>query len=442
MNAKTPNQIPSTVIGDDPGQEMHDFIRGLFPICRSLTGPGTRETLRILQQHMPNLAVHEIASGTQVFDWAVPDEWTIRSGRLIGPDGETVVDFADHNLHVVGYSIPVDQEMSLEELQPHIYSLPDQPDAIPYVTSYYKRHWGFCLTHRQRMALKPGVYRAVIDSDLKPGVLNYGELIIPGETTDEVFLSTYVCHPSMANNELSGPAVATWLAKWVAEAPRRYTYRFVFIPETIGSIVYLSRHLDHLRQHVKAGFNISCVGDERCYSLLPSREGQSLSDRVARHVLGRHAPDHIVYSFLDRGSDERQYCAPGVDLPIASVMRSKYHCYPEYHTSLDDLTFVTPTGLAGTFEVLKKCLHLIEANDTWVTTVLGEPQLGKRGLYPQVSLPNGASVVRTMKNVIAYCDGTRDLIALADHIGADAAECARIIAQLAEHGLLRLAKQE
>lgn len=442
MHARTQDQSPRTVIGDDPGQEMHDFVRGLFPICRSLTGPGTRETLRILQQHMPGLTVHEIASGTQVFDWAVPDEWTIRSARLIGPDGETVVDFDNHNLHVVGYSIPVDREVSLEDLQPHLYSLPDQPDAIPYVTSYYNRHWGFCLTHRQRIALKPGVYRAVIDADLKPGVLNYGELVIPGETTDEVFLSTYVCHPSMANNELSGPAVATWLAKWLAEAPRRYTYRFVFIPETIGSIVYLSRHLDHLRQNVKAGFNISCVGDDRCYSFLPSRGGQSLSDRVARHVLAHHAPDHIVYTFLDRGSDERQYCAPGVDLPIASVMRSKYRCYPEYHTSLDDLTFVTPTGLAGTFEVLKKCLHLIESNDTWVTTVLGEPQLGKRGLYPSVSLPNGASVVRTMKNLIAHCDGTLDLIALADHIGADAAECAGIATQLAEHGLLRLAKQE
>ncbi|MBL4898108.1 MAG: DUF4910 domain-containing protein [Colwellia sp.] len=426
-----------TEIGADPGQEMHDFIRRLFPICRSLTGPGTRETLGILQKHMPDMRIESIDSGAQVFDWTVPPEWTIRSAKLMGPDGQIVVDMADHNLHVMGYSEPVDIELSLEELQAHLYSLPEQPDAIPYITSYYNRRWGFCLTQAQRESLKPGKYRAVIDADLQPGTLNYGELVIPGETKDEVFLSTYVCHPSMANNELSGPAVATWLAKWLASAPRRYTYRFVFIPETIGSLVYLSRHLDHLRRHVKAGFNISCVGDDRCYSFMPSRQGNSLSDRVARHALSHHAPDYISYSFLERGSDERQYCAPGVDLPIASVMRSKYGEYPEYHTSLDDLTLVTPTGLAGTFEVLRKCLQIIEANDTWQATVIGEPQLGKRGLYPTVSVPNGARKVRNLMHVLAYSDGTRDLIDLAETIGAGALECAELIEQLAAHDLLQ-----
>lgn len=420
------------------GQDMHDFIRDLFPICRSLTGPGTRETLAVLQQHLDGLVVHSVPSGTQAFDWEVPDEWIIKSAQLIGPDGEIVLDMKDHNLHVMGYSVPVDQEMTLEELQPYLYSLPDQPDAIPYVTSYYKRRWGFCLTHTQRETLKAGTYHAKIDATLEPGQLNYGELVIPGETEEEVFLSTYVCHPSMANNELSGPAIATWLAKWVKQAPRKYTYRFVFIPETIGSIVYLSRHLEDLKKRVKAGFNISCVGDERCYSFLPSRQGDTLSDRVARHVLSHHTDDYITYSFLDRGSDERQYCAPGVDLPIACVMRSKYGCYPEYHTSLDDLTLVTPKGLAGTYEVFVKCLSLIEANAVWETKVKGEPQLGKRGLYPNVSVANGAKVVRTMMNVIAYSDGTRDLISLADTIGADALECSGIIEKLAEHDLLGL----
>ena len=231
------------------GQEMHDFIRDLFPICRSLTGPGTRETLAVLQQHLDGLTVHSVPSGTQAFDWEVPDEWVIKSAQLIGPEGEIVLDMKDHNLHVMGYSVPVDQKMTLEELQPYLYSLPDQPDAIPYVTSYYKRRWGFCLTHTQRETLKAGTYHAKIDATLEPGQLNYGELVIPGETEEEVFLSTYVCHPSMANNELSGPAIATWLAKWVKQAPRRYTYRFVFIPETIGSIVYLSRHLNDLKKH-------------------------------------------------------------------------------------------------------------------------------------------------------------------------------------------------
>lgn len=415
---------------------MHDFVRELFPICRSLTGPGTRETLRHIQTLLPDLVIHDVPSGTQAFDWTVPDEWTIRSARLIGPDGATVVDFADHTLHVLGYSEPVDREIELAELQDHLHSLPDQPDAIPYITSYYERRWGFCLTHRQRDALVEGTYRAVIDATLEPGRLNYGELVIPGESADEVFLSTYVCHPSMANNELSGPAVSTWLAKWIASAPRRYTYRVVFIPETIGSILYLSRHLDYLKAHVVAGFNINCVGDDRTYSFLPSRTGDTVSDRVARHVLDHRVGEYDRYSFLERGSDERQYCSPGADLPIASIMRSKFGTYPEYHTSLDDLTLVTPTGLAGAYGALRACLELLEANRVWRATTVGEPQLGKRGLYPTISTPNGALVVRDMMNVLAFSDGTRDLIALADHIGVDGLVCRDIVRQLAEHDLL------
>lgn len=425
-----------TAIASRTGQEMHEFIRELFPICRSLTGPGTRATLRRIADMLPGMTLHDVPSGTQAFDWTVPDEWTIRSARLIGPDGETAIDFAENNLHVLGYSEPVDREIELGELQDHLYSLPDQTDAIPYVTSYYKRRWGFCLTHRQREALRPGTYRAVIDATLAPGRLTYGELVIPGTSSEEIFLSTYVCHPSMANNELSGPAVTTWLAKWIASEPRRYTYRIVFIPETIGSILYLSRNLEHLKSHVIAGFNITCVGDERCYSFLPSRNGETVSDRVARHVLSHRVDDFVSYTFFDRGSDERQYCAPGADLPIASVMRSKYGAYPEYHTSLDDLELVTPAGLAGSYDVLKACLELLEANRTWQAAVVGEPQLGKRGLYPTISAPNGALVGRDMMNVLAYCDGTRDLIALADLIGIDAGVCAGIIQQLAEKDLL------
>lgn len=419
------------------GRQMHDFVANLFPICRSLTGNGVRQTLAEIRSHLPALTIHEVPSGTQAFDWVVPDEWNISGARLTGPDGRVVVDFYDHNLHVVGYSEPVDCTLPLEQLQGHLYSLPELPDAIPYVTSYYRQNWGFCLPSRVRDSMPPGDYHAKIDSVLAPGSLTYGEMLLPGETKQEVFLSTYVCHPSMANNELSGPAVTTWLVKWLMKQKRRFSYRVVFIPETIGSIVYLSRNLETMRRNVIAGFNISCVGDDRCYSYLPSRNGNTLSDRVARHVLERVDSTYKRYTYLDRGSDERQYCAPGVDLPICSVMRSKYGCYPEYHTSADDLSLVTPTGLEGAYVALKSCLELLEANRVWRASVLCEPQLGKRGLYPTTSTRESGASMQTMMDLLAYVDGHRDLLDIAEVINADFQECAGTAAKLAEHGLLK-----
>jgi aminopeptidase-like protein len=418
------------------GEEIHCLARMLWPFNRSITGDGVRETLSLLKSlHLPDLAIHEVPTGTQVFDWVVPKEWRMREAYIVTPGGQRICNFADNNLHVVGYSIPVDRMLTREELDAHLYSLPDRPDAIPFVTSYYQERWGFCLSHRQRSQLEEGTYRVFIDSDLFEGALTYGELILPGASAKEVFLSTYVCHPSMANNELSGPTVTTFLAKWLMSQPsRKYTYRIVFVPETIGSITYLSRHVDWLKAHVVAGFVVGCVGDERGYSYVPSRNGHTMSDVVAKHVLRWLDPDFASYRWLDRGSDERQYCSPGIDLPIASIMRSKFDRYPEYHTSLDDLVnVVTPAGLEGGYNALRLAIESIERNCHPRITVLGEPQLGRRGLYPQLSRFNEVPLVL---NLITWADGTKSLVDIADECGVPVWELYPLVDQLIAHDLL------
>jgi aminopeptidase-like protein len=417
------------------GQQMYQLLLELFPICRSITGDGVRQTLLILQRHLP-IQIHEVPTGTKVFDWTIPKEWNIRDAFISDEDGNRIVDFKRNNLHVVGYSIPIDCWMSLTELQEHLHSLEGQPDAIPYVVSYYKESWGFCIAHNERLMLKEGRYHVFIDSDLKDGHLTYGECIIPGETEKEVFLSTYVCHPSMANNELSGPVVTAFLGKWIASQPRRYTYRIVFIPETIGAITYLNKHLEVLKNNVAVGFNLSCLGDERAYSYVSSRYGNTLADKVASNVLSFKYRNFIKYTFLDRGSDERQYCSPGVDLPLVTLCRSKFGTYLEYHTSLDNLDIVTPNGLRGSYEFAKDCLEVVERNRKYKVTCYGEPQLGKRGLYPNISTKKSGTSVRTMMDFIAYADGANDLIDISNLIQTSVWELYPIVDRLVAAGLL------
>lgn len=420
-------------------EDEYRLASRLFPICRSITGDGVRETLKILSEYLPTMSVHEIASGTQAFDWIVPDEWNVRDAYIVGPDGTKVIDFKQNNLHLMSYSIPFNDSLTLDELQPHLYSLPDSPDVIPYVTSYYERAWGFCLRHHDRAMLKPGDYRVVIDSSLKPGHLTYGELLIPGQSKDEVLISANICHPSMANNEVSGPVVSTFLAQWVTslDSPR-LSYRFIFVPETIGSIVYMSRNFQQLRRRVVAGFVLTCLGDNGNFSLLSSRTGDTLADRVASHVLKNSVDSFKNYDFTRRGSDERQYCSPRMNLPVVSIMRSKYHEYPEYHTSADDLSFISQQGLSESVEIYRRCIQVLETNVVPHTATVGEPHLSSRGLYPTTGGQIDQSVVSDIIDLTAFADGSLDLLQIADVMQKPSWSLASTVDLLVQHGLVTM----
>lgn len=416
--------------------EIAALLARLFPICRSLTGDGVRETLRVLQEIVP-LTTHEIASGEKCFDWEVPNEWNIRDAYVKDERGERVIDFQQSNLHVVGYSTPFHGQLTLAELRPHLHTLPEQPDAIPYITSYYRPTWGFCLRHRDLAKLTSQRYEVCIDSRLAPGHLTYGEFRIAGESEKEILLSTYVCHPSMANNELSGPILTALLARELKARRNAYSYRILFLPETIGALAYLSRHLEEMRARTVAGYVVTCVGDAGEFSYLRSRGETAAVDRVTEHVL-RHAVGKFrLFDFLDRGSDERQYGAPGVDLPVGSLMRTKYGEYPEYHTSLDDLSLVKPAELARSLQMYRTCLEVLEKNRFYRVTTLGEPQLGRRGLYPELSTKESAGQVRAILNILAYADGAHDLVAIAEKLRCPAWELFPIVDKLVAAELLR-----
>ncbi len=422
----------------DLGVEMYNWVKSLFPIPRSLTGSGVRETLRFLQSIVPSLKINGVKSGTKVFDWNVPDEWNLAEAYILDAQGKCLIHTDVNNLHVVGYSTPVDLLIEKDELEKHLHSLPNLPDAIPYVTSYYEKRWGFCLSQNQRNFMGDGPFRVVIRAELGLGEMNFGELIIPGSTPAEVLLSTYICHPSMANNELSGPVVSIALARWLISLPnRRFTYRILFLPETIGAISYLSTNLAEMKKNTIAGWVLTCMGDSAAISFLPSRNGNTLTDRISRAVLRESRSDWTEYSYLDRGSDERQYCSPGVDLPVASIMRSKYGTYPEYHTSLDDLNFVSAEGLLKSFQLMKRAIQVLEQNHNWKANQLCEPQLGGRGLYPTISTHDSQAKTRDFMNVLAYCDGDHDLMQLSEKCGIPIDRCLEILEVLHANNLIR-----
>jgi aminopeptidase-like protein len=423
----------------DPGEWMHGLIRELYPICRSITGDGLRATLRRIAQDVP-LTLHEVPTGTPVLDWTVPREWNIRDAYVANARGERVIDFRRSSLHVLNYSTPVRRRMTLAELRPHLHAMPAHPDWVPYRTSYYQEAWGFCLTQRQLDALPDGEYDVVIDSSLEPGHLTYGEWVLPGRTTDEVLLSCHSCHPSLANDNLSGIAVATALARWLAASPRRLTYRLLFIPGTIGSITWLARN-DAVIPRIKHGLVLSCVGDAGAPTYKRSRRGDALVDRAVEHVLATSGAPYRVRDFVPYGYDERQYCSPGFDLPVGCFMRTPNGEYPEYHSSADNLDLVRPASLLASYETLIAVLEVLEGDGRFVNlNPKGEPQLGRRGLYQQTGGTSLPGFEMALLWVLNYSDGSRSLLDIAQRAGmpfatirgaADALRTAGLLAEAA-----------
>ena len=387
-----------------------------------------------------HLNIYAVPTGTKAFDWTIPKEWSIENAYIEDEQGNHVIDVRNNNLHVLGYSSPVDEWVDLEQLKKHIYTQPDQPDVIPYVTSYYKERYGFCMSDNQLGSLKAGKYHMFIKSRLFDGVLNYADIVIPGESDDEILFSTYFCHPSMANDQCSGLALQSELIRFVSMIEnRRYTYRFVFIPETIGSLTYMSQfdRWQELKKKVKAGFVLACVGDDRGYGFVETKYANTLADKVINNVLKTYTDGKFRRcSFLQRGSDEKEYGGPNIELPVVSFFRSKYGEYPEYHTSADNMSLVSPAGFQGSYNVMTEVIDVLENNLYYKVNTLGDPQLGPRGLYPSVSHKGMYDELMVMMNFITYADGRNDLVDISNIINAPVSILIRIKNTLMESGLL------
>jgi aminopeptidase-like protein len=422
-------------------KKIEHYFDRLFPINRSLTGNGNRKTIEILSEII-NLEIKEVPSGTVCYDWVVPPEWNVKEAWIKDSLGNIVVDFADNNLHLLGYSEPFSGKMQYETLKEHIYTLPEQPDLIPYLTSYYKRRWGFCMSHKNFEKLNQNdEYEVYIDSSLdENGSMTIAEAIIKGNTEEEVLFSTYICHPSLANNELSGPLVSTFIYEKLKQVKNlKYTYRFVFVPETIGSIYYLSQNGEYFKKHLKAGFIITCVGDSGTFTYKKSRIGNALPDRVVELLLQQTEQNYTIADFFPSGSDERQYCSPGFNLPVGSLVRTMYGKYPEYHTSGDNKEFISFEAMEKTVNKYLEIIEIIEKNDKYVNTMpFCEPQLGKRGLYPTLgSQKEMQSVVMAMMWILNLADGESDLIDISNRSKISLKELIPVVDMLIKNGLLK-----
>ena len=425
------------------GKKAYNWAKHIFPLNRSLTGEGVSKTLGYFKKICSDLQIRNIKSGTKVFDWQIPREWNVKEAYISNLHGKKIIDFKKNNLHLVGYSQPINKILNYKSLKKHLYSLKSQPNAIPYITSYYKKDWGFCISHKEKKLFKKGKYKVVIDSNFKKGNLKYGEIYFKGKKNKEILISTNICHPSMGNNETSGPVVSLALAKWIKKKKNKnYSYRILFLPETIGALGYLKKNIKKLKQNLIAGFQIVCVGDDKHFSFLQSKKGNTLADCAARYVLKTQKKKVKYYSFLRRGSDERQYNSPGIDLPVCSIMKSKYGEYPEYHTSLDDLKFISAKGISCLIKIYKEVINLIESTKRIKikTKTLGEPMLSRHKLYPLLSTKKTNEIVKTRMNVLAYANGKFDLIQIAEIINEKISKVLSEISILKKKKIIKVIK--
>lgn len=420
----------------DAGHAIYDLAAEIYPICRSITGDGVRQTLAILARHIP-LDIQEIPTGTRVFDWTIPREWNIREAFIEDANGRRIVDFAASNLHVVSCSVPLNARMSLEQLAPHIFTLPEQPNLIPYRTSYYAENWGFCMRHRDFVSLPRGDYHAVIDADLRDGRLTYGEFYLPGQSEEEVLLSAHICHPSLANDNCSGIALLVEMAKHLAAQPRRYSYRFVFAPGSIGAIAWLARNEARVHR-IRHGLIVAGVGDAGGPTYKKSRRGDALIDRAMAHLIRQNYPEGEIVDYSPYGYDERQYCSPGFNLPVGLIQRSRFGTFPEYHTSADNLDFIRAEHLGGSFGLIADALDLVEEQRTVVSrNPKCEPQLGRRGLYAAMGGgPEMPARTMAMLWVLSLADGVHSLLDMAERAGLPFADIRNTADLLERHGLV------